>query len=216
LSLWLVACGGGAGATDAGGSGPAAQSYFGLAAGQCFEYAAVDGGLPAVGLAAAPDPLGIALHLSRHGQDQRVDYLSFDGGLALLERQDFISGVALTSRSFETPLLYLKAPLSTTSPSLQSSSGYFDLVSGIDGGSSNEQWEVDVLQEGTVSTPSATDQAFELNIVGSAPVNGVNDRRWLTPDAGFVDLYLPDDLGNYVDFKLVDVRPATSGSCAAN
>ncbi len=195
----------------------AAQAYFGLAPGRCFEYAEGDGGPATVGLVTASEPGGVALHLSHHGQEERVDHLSFDGGLVLLERQDFIAGVALTSRGFATPLLYLAAPLSSTAPSLSSSSSYSDVVSGADGGSGTESFEVDVIQAGTLATPAGSFFADELNVVGNAPSKAVNDRRWLSPDAGFVDLYLPDDQGSYVDFLLVDEKPTgPAAPCAAN
>ena len=217
----LSACGPGKAQGSDAGPPLEASSYFALTAGQCFEYSAVDGGAPDLGLETAAIPGGVALHLSRHGQDSRVDYLTFDGGVALLEGQDIIVGSPplLRSRAFATPLAYLEAPLATSGASLTSSSAYQDEVAGTDGGSGQEGLEVDVLDESPWSLPSGTVQAFELNLTTTdsrlpAPTT---ERRWVAPSNGFVDLYLPDDSGAFVHYRLVDIRSvAPPTPCAAN
>ncbi len=215
----LVACGGKAGPADAG-TAVSAQAYFGLAAGRCFEYAETDGGAPDLGLKTVADPTRLELHLLRHGLDSRVDYLGFDGGTLLLEQQELLSGGQFRSRIFTPALVDAQAPLAAGAPTLSSTAAWQDSVAGQPAGSGQESWQVDVLSEAPWTGPAGSyPQAFELSFTaddGTTSAPSV-ERRWAVPDVGFVDLYLPDDTGTFVDYRLVDVRDAgPSDPCAAN
>ncbi len=211
----VAACSSSAGPEDAG---PflGVQRYYALAPGQCFEYADADGG-PALGLTVTSEPAGVALELSRHGQQTRVDHLIFDGGLALLAQQDFVAGTSLRSRIFTPPLAYVQAPLAANQPALTSSGAYQDDVGGSAAGTGQETWETDVLSAQPFGGYPA---AFELQFsVSDSQVDAgesfATERRWVAPAAGFVDIYTQNDTGQFVDFALVDVHAAAAG-CAVH
>ncbi len=218
LAMAMGACSSSTG--NGGDAGPpiTAQAYYGLTSGQCFEYTEIDGGLPTLGLRVVADSSGLELHLLRHGLDSRVDYLVFDGGVALLTQQDFVGG-QLRSRVYATPLLWGQAPLATSDPALTSQSAYQDSP----GAAGTESFEVDVLKElPFTAAAGAFPDAFELSysagdslVSGGAPA--VIERRWLAPDSGFVDIYTADDTGNFADFTLVDIKGgAADAGCAAH
>ncbi|MHB8420612.1 MAG: hypothetical protein ACYDCL_21275 [Myxococcales bacterium] len=211
----LAACSQAPAPVDAGPS-ITAQAYYGLTPGQCFEYAEPDAGLPTLGLRVAADATGLELHFSRHGQEYRVDYLTFDGGLALLTQEDALA----CSRAFQAPLAYAQAPLAANAKALISQSAYTDTLSGGFDGNGQEGYEVDVLSEGSFTSAAGTfPQAFELQLTPSADGGCLPlaaERRWVAPDAGFVDIYTTNDFQQFVDYSLVDVKSAADAGCAAN
>ncbi len=201
-----------------------AQGYYGLNPGQCFEYSEQDGGAPDQGLRVLSNPTGVELHFTRHGQDQRIDYLTFDGGLALLTQQQTIAGVSQPSRVFATPLAYLEAPISSAAPSLVSNSSYQESTPT---GSGQASWEVDVVTgpQPWTAAGGSYPAVFELGVTVtdsqvSAGSPTVLDRLWVAPNAGIVQLYLPNDASppQFVNYLLQDViADAGAGtSCAAN
>ncbi len=221
-ALVFLACGT---STSGGDAGPpiTAQAYYGLNAGQCFEYCETDGGAPDQGLRILSNPTGVELHFIRHGQDQRIDYLTFDGGLALLTQQETIAGVSQPSRVFSPPLLYLEAPLSTTAASLISSSSYQESAPTSSGQGS---WEVDVLSgpQAWTAAGGSYPNVYELSVTvtDSQVADGgptVLQRAWAAPNVGFVQLYLPGDTGtSFVNYLLQDVigDAGASTPCAAH
>jgi hypothetical protein len=217
-----LACACGSSPAVDGGPPITAQSYYALNAGQCFEYCETDGGAPDQGLRILSNPTGVELHFIRHGQDQRIDYLVFDGGLALLTQQQTISGVSQPSRVFSPPLSYLEAPLSTASPSLVSSGSYQE--SGPTG-SGQASWEVDVLngpQPWTAAGGSYADvYQLSVTVTDSQVADGgptVLEQVWAAPNTGLVELYLPGDTGSFVNYLLQDVIQDAGAAtpCAAN
>ena len=224
LSSALLCSACGPGSTNGADSGPpvSAQGYYGLNAGQCFEYSETDGGAPDQGLRVLSNPTGVELHFIRHGQDQRIDYVTFDGGLALLTQQETISGVSQPSRVFTPPLQYLEAPLSATAPSLISNSSYQATPSG----SGQESWEVDILGNPgpwmAAGGSYATVFNLEVTVTDSQVSNGsptVLERLWAAPNAGIVELYLPSDTpGTFAYYQLQDVivDGGATAPCAAN
>jgi hypothetical protein len=223
LALSLAAFAGACNSGPAGDAGPpiTAQGYYALTAGQCFEYCEIDGGAPDQGLRILSNPTGVELHFIRHGQDQRVDYLIFDGGLALLTQEETISGVSQPSRVFTPPLSYFEAPISTTAPSLISSSAYQETPSG----SGQESWEVDLLG-GPASWTAAGGsypQVYQLGVTvtDSQAADGgptVLQQTWVAPNVGIVQLYLPNDSNEFVEYLLQDVitDAGTGTPCAVN
>jgi hypothetical protein len=194
-----------------------AQDYFNLNPGNgklCFAYSSNDAGTPSRGLlieTLMSPPGEVSVTSARHGSTDQIDYLTFDGGLVLLnERQLFDGGIV--SWSFATPLLYLQAPLVMNQTNLSSSSTYTGSSSGF------ETFTVSQLDTALwtgfgADAGGSTSFYLQFSAQDQDAGSPLTQNRRMLPSVGFVQLYATDDTGTYVNFSLVKIYTLDGGIC---
>lgn len=207
-------------ATACGSSGPvdagppvSAQTYFLLQPGVCFVYQnGGDGGdVVSVDTKTVPSPPGVGLLRSHSGVPQEEDLLVFDAGTAFLAERIF-NAAGLTD-AYNTPLVFLEAPLA--SQNLSSQSAYTEATNAGVQTMSTETLTVNLgvaTQAWSGFGASAGGaQETKLSFTYVNPDGGTVDYAWFTPGVGFTDLFLANPSGIFVDYLLADAHPDDAG-----